>query len=209
MVGDEQCEAYDVSNSRASQIPEFFINVYKKYCDHSNGTLIDLGCGPANHLLTLSNACPELVITGYDGSQAMVNIANINVAGNTQITIKQSLFDNVNESADCIMSTQTLHHQHNPVQFWSTVKRLSRPGTKIFVADFERPNDLETVERVNITPLIAEIDLKNSLKAAFTKEEVEQHLKEAGLQLTVVSEPIMWSNGETFLSRLIIHGTYQ
>lgn len=206
MEGEEQCLEYNITNLRASNNTHF-LDLYRQYCNCSSGTLIDLGCGPGNHLTKLSDAYPNLIITGYDGSKFMIDYATKNIAGYDNISVKQSLFNNITDTANCVISSQTLHHQHDPIAFWSTVKRLTT--SCVFVIDFERPADSTIINQVSASSKVAEDDLKNSLRASFTKAEVEEHLKQVGLDLTVVSQPITFNGEPTFLNCLIIYGNYQ
>lgn len=201
MEGEEQCLEYNSTNLRASN-NSHLLNLYKQYCNCSKGVLVDLGCGPSHHLTKLSTEYPNLTIIGYDGSQAMVDYANKNIAGYNNIAVKKSLFNNIEGVADCVISSQTLHHQHDPISFWETVKRLL--PSCIFVVDFERPADHSVIDKVSSDSKIAEDDLKNSLLASFTKEEVEEQLKQVGLDLTVVSQPITFNGEPTFLNCLVI-----
>ena len=201
MEGDEQCLEYNITNLRASN-NSHFLDLYKQYCNFSAGTLIDLGCGPGNHLIKLSESYPNLSIVGYDGSQVMVDYASKNTAGYNNISVKKMLFNNITDVADCVISSQTLHHQHDPISFWLTVKRLA--SNQVVVVDFERPADYAVIEKVRSDSKVAEDDLRNSLLASFTKTEVEEHLKQAGLNLKVVSQPITFNGEPTFLNCLVI-----
>lgn len=176
MEDNNQCIEYNIISNKLYNTDDFII-AYKRYCNISEGILVDLGCGPAHHLVKLKQEFPKLNIFGYDGSGIMVALAKSNTKG-LGINIEQLTFDQINIQADCVISLQTLHHQHNANLFWTSVKRLCKPNGKIFVDDLERPNDRDIFNNV-----IANTDFKNSLQAAFTISEVEQQVKMLNLSV--------------------------
>jgi len=176
MEDNNQCIEYNIISNKLYDTDDFII-AYKRYCNISEGILVDLGCGPAHHLVKLKQEFPKLNIFGYDGSGIMVALAKSNTKG-LGISIEQLTFDQINIQADCVISLQTLHPQHDATLFWTSVKRLCKQNGKIFVDDLERPNDRDIFNNV-----IANTDFKNSLQAAFTISEVEQQVKMLNLSV--------------------------
>ncbi len=165
-----QCVQYDAVSAKLYNTDDFII-AYKQYCNVSEGVLVDLGCGPAHHLVRLKREFSNLNIFGYDGSTAMVALAKSNTK-DLGISIEQLTFDQIDMKADCVISLQTLHHQHDASLFWDTVKRICKPNAKIFVDDLERPNNEDVFDS-----LVTNIDFTNSLRAAFTLDEIKQQVK--------------------------------
>ena len=199
MTTEEQVSAYDTATPRQFAIKEI-IELYKKYTNFTEGTIVDLGCGTADYLVTLQQEFPKLNITGYDGSQPMIDVALKNISG-TDIKVICSTFDTITTTADCAISTNTLHHVHEPLMFWKTITNISN---KIFVLDLVRPENITIAQTIVETmaphePTIFKKDFLNSLRAAFTKEELEEQVKNLGLTVAI-------EGSDGFLQIAIIYG---
>jgi len=199
------------SNASREKSTDAFIYLYRVLCKSTNQKIIDLGCGPGKYLIRVAQEFPNTTIIGYDGSIKMVELAskNIKTAGlEDRVTVVHSLFTDIPiTECDCIISSGTLHHSHNPLSFWSAVKRLASKQTQIYIMDMLRPATEEKVE--SIVKALADDenayfkqDLYNSLKAAFTKQEIEEQLKQAELPLKM----IVTSHNE-FGELVFLHGT--
>jgi ubiquinone/menaquinone biosynthesis C-methylase UbiE len=161
---------------------------YGQHCGISEGTLVDLGCGPGKALARLLEVYPKLDITGIDGSITMLEQARKNLP--SSIKLQHSMLDDLTSvECDVIMSTGTLHHLADAKTFWSAIK-LAGNGTRVFVMDILRPDNLEAIDLAikTLIPDESELfkkDFSNSLKAAYTKEEIEQQLLDADLDLKI------------------------
>jgi ubiquinone/menaquinone biosynthesis C-methylase UbiE len=174
---------------------EAFLYMYRAMCDITKTKIIDLGCGSGKYLIKFAQEFPHVVIIGYDGSAEMVEIAKQNVkdAGlENRIEIKHSMFLNIPiTECDCVISSGTLHHSHDPLEFWKSIKRIVNDKTQIYVMDMLRPvNENKVIDIVNSLAKheneYFKIDLYNSLKAAFTEHEIKEQLKQVGLALKIV-----------------------
>jgi hypothetical protein len=89
------------------------------------------------------------------------------------------------------MSNSFLHHLHHPQVLWETIKQLSSPHSFIFVSGLRRPSSHEEVReivhaRARDEKEVLQRDFYNSLCAAFEVSEVQEQLKNAGIEgLTV------------------------
>jgi SAM-dependent methyltransferase len=83
-----------------------------------------------------------------------------------------------------------LHHLPNPMVLWSEARRLGRPGAVIYVMDLIRPETPDAARDIVEStagrehPILKQ-DFYNSLCAAFTTEEAEDQVRQAGLSLDV------------------------
>ena len=164
-----------------------------------SGEILDLGCGPGDVTFRIARRFPKANITAIDGSQAMLLLAE------EQLKRESDMSDRVNfvqamipgstipkKAYDLILSTSFLHHLHQPDVLWQTINEHSKPGTKIFVADLNRPEDEKTAnwivnEFAKNESEILKKDFYNSLLAAFTPEEIKGQLHKANLhQLSVL-----------------------
>ena len=183
------------SDADREQSVDAFIYLYRVLCSSSNQKIIDLGCGPGKYLIRFAQEFPNTTIIGYDGSVEMIELANHNIknAGlEHRIIVKHSLFEDIPiTDCDCIISSGTLHHSHDPLSFWASVKRIAKPGTQLYIMDILRPLTEEKVSSIvdalaNKENIYFKKDLYNSLKAAFTKKEIEEQLKQSNLSLKLI-----------------------
>jgi SAM-dependent methyltransferase len=179
-----------------------FLELYSKHINIQDGKIVDIGCGTGEYLLALENKYPNLVITGFDGSEPMIKIANgLIELHKSSVRIKHCQFKDINTSADCVISTNTLHHLHDPSIFWDCVKRVSH---RVFVMDLVRPKS-PAIARSIVDTLAADesdefkFDYYNSLLAAFSPEELTEQIKDTNLNLVIEGNP-------DFLQVAIIHG---
>jgi trans-aconitate methyltransferase len=151
-----------------------------------------LGTGTGEYLLALENKYPKLIITGFDGSEPMVQIAQGLVElHSSSVRVRHRSFKDIDEKANCVISTNTLHHMHDPYIFWDCVKKIA---PKIFVMDLIRPNSISIAS--NIVDVFAhnesnefKSDYYNSLLAAFSPKELQEQIKGTNLQLIVEGDP--------------------
>ena len=158
-----------------------------------SGDILDLGCGPGDVTFRIAHRFSKAKITGIDGSQAMIRLANERQQRESlvknRVNFIQAMVPGIDipkKNYDLIVSTSFLHHLHQPDLLWQTIFEHSRPGTKVFVADLCRPESKGAARKIvnesaNNEPEVLQEDFYNSLLAAFTPEEVENQLISAGL----------------------------
>ncbi len=160
------------------------------------GVALDVGCGPADVVVRLARRCPQLVVDGVDGADAMLRLGRARVAAaglGNRVRLYRALLPQdplPRVAVDVITSNSILHHLHDPSGLWTAVRRASRPGTAVFIMDLMRPKSAADVDRfVDVyaagEPEILRRDFAASLHAAFTVSEVREQLRQAGLGLDV------------------------
>lgn len=92
-----------------------------------------------------------------------------------------------------MVSNSLLHHLHDPQVLWRTVRQLAAPGAAVYIKDLRRPADQAALERLVAThaaqaPPVLQHDYRQSLRAAFTAPEVEEQLRQAGLEQLLVRD---------------------
>jgi trans-aconitate methyltransferase len=190
MLDDEQVKAF-VEGSKDYGI-DGFLYLYKKYAGLIKGKVVDLGSGPGQYIDALSKEYSDLEVVGYDGSPAMVNLSS---------NVTLSNIYNVVDTADLVMSTNTLHHIHNPEKFWNVAKTIA---PNVFVMDLVRPPNEETANAIvgtfakNDSDIFKQ-DYYNSLCAAFSVEELQDQIKDTNLQLSIEGD---------FLQVAVIYGVF-
>ena len=192
MIDPEQARIYAEADFEEahSRIVEMFDTFFPG--TDIKGHILDLGCGSGDITCRFASKFPESIITGVDGSSAMLEQAEL-YRGRTGIANRINFVKGCIPEApisqityDAIVSNSLLHHLHNPDVLWETVNKYSLPGTKIYIVDLCRPSDKAEAERIvkenaGNEPEILQRDFYNSLLAAFEIEEVKEQLAIAGL----------------------------
>lgn len=197
MDGTEQAEAYAIADF-ADVNQAFVARFTATFPDLRQGTILDLGCGPADIPIRLCRALSAVRVTGLDGSASMLAFAARSVEScglEARIRLVRGVLPNPplgGARFDAIVSNSLLHHLPDPSVLWREVVALARKGAGVLIADLMRPSSRKAAEAIvaryaaDERPVL-KTDFLNSLCAAFTIEEVEAQLKAAGLdrQLTV------------------------
>lgn len=196
MDGQEQALAYASADFAAGD-QAMVDRLLARFGADLGERLLDLGCGPGNITFRLARACPAATVMGIDGAAAMLRIAEQRRAADpagAAIRFEQQLLpcpEWPEAGFSAVVSNSLLHHLHDPAVLWSSVRRLGAPGAVVQVLDLQRPPDAATAAalveaHMAGAPEVLRSDFHHSLHAAFTPEEVERQLVEAGLgQLTV------------------------
>lgn len=154
--------------------------------------VLDAGTGTARIPLLLSQQRPQWQITGIDLAENMLKIgaANIKKAGlQQQITLelvdaKQLPYPNAH--FDLVISNSLIHHLPDPLPFLQEINRVLKPKGAILIRDLIRPANQETLQSL-VESIGTEYDghqkqlFADSLHAAFTLEEINQLISQAGL----------------------------
>jgi SAM-dependent methyltransferase len=156
------------------------------------GALLDLGCGPGDVTVRVARACPGWAVTGIDGADEMLELAQARVdrerlAGRVRF---ERMVLPADELADrrygAVVSNSLLHHLDDPAVLWATAATCARPGVPIAVMDLVRPATRADLDRLVGTyateaPEVLRADFRNSLAAAYRLDEVAGQLAAAGL----------------------------
>jgi SAM-dependent methyltransferase len=164
---------------------------------------LDLGCGPADIVLRFLKAFPGAECDGLDGSAAMLEHARLALEKLPGLARRCRLAQDVLPSTripksayDLVLSNSLLHHLHDPLVLWRSVREAAKPGAIVLVMDLMRPPSAMWVESLvaayaTDAPEVLRKDFRNSLFAAFEPREVVAQLEEAGLsglEVGVVSD---------------------
>lgn len=155
--------------------------------------VLDAGTGTARIPILICQQHSHWQITGIDLARSMLELARKNVlaAGLEEcITLetgdaKQMPYDDA--SFDIVLSNSLVHHLPDPLPFFKEIKRILKPGGAVLLRDLLRPANVENIAQIidsigcNYTIQQKQL-FRDSLHAAFTLEEIEQFLKEAGLE---------------------------
>lgn len=161
--------------------------------------VVDLGCGPANQLALLARLNPDCQFTGIDASAAMLELARqtLDRLHIDNVELRQgdmSALDGIaSASADAVVSTMTLHHLGDAAMLercMCEANRLLTPNGGIYMVDFGRLRREATqaffaTERRDEQPALFTEDYYNSLRAAFSLDEIRHAARTLGATVHV------------------------
>jgi len=158
------------------------------------GLFLNLGCGSGDDTFRFLRDFPQTRVIAVDGSARMLERAREDLRTRfaefrQRVEFHQAYIPGpdipVREYAG-VISNSLLHHFDDPAGFWAAVRDHARPGSRVFVGDLRRPASVQAAddlvnEYAREAPEILREDFRNSLLAAFTPEEVQAQLRQAGL----------------------------
>jgi len=158
--------------------------------------LLDLGCGPGNISFGLAERFPQARVLGVDGAAAMLQTARERLQADAPrwpgLSFAQGLLAAGGLEPPlpgrfmALVSNSLLHHLHDPQVLWRSVAQLAAPGACVYIKDLRRPATPQAalaLQQLHLAdaPAVLQHDYIASLHAAFTPEEVQQQLQQAGL----------------------------
>ncbi len=153
----------------------------------------DLGCGAADIGIRVARAYPDCRVHGVDASRAMLDYgrqAILEAGLEDRVQLHRGYLPGVTlprPAYDTIVSNSLLHHLPEPMILWREVRRLSRPGSGVFVMDLLRPDNRRRARELvrdycGDEPEILQRDFYHSLLAAYRPDEISDQLQEADLE---------------------------
>jgi SAM-dependent methyltransferase len=191
MEGLEQALAYAAANFAASD--QALIERLEQLFPRGLGErLVDLGCGPGNISFRLAERYSGAAVLGIDGAAAMLAPALQQLAEQPDLQGRLRFEQVCLPAADlpggytAVVSNSLLHHLHDPQVLWRSVAQLAAPGACVYIKDLRRPATPQAalaLQQLHLAdaPAVLQQDYIASLHAAFTPEEVQQQLQQAGL----------------------------
>jgi dTDP-glucose pyrophosphorylase/ubiquinone/menaquinone biosynthesis C-methylase UbiE len=192
MTDEELADAYaaaDLSDLNEPVVAEF----RRRFPRFRHGRLLDLGCGTADMAIRFANAFESVVVHGVDASGTMLSYGERAVRRarlSKRVTLEERYIPDPSleaEAFDAVVSNNLLHHLADPSALWQTVVRCAKPSAPVMVADLHRPPDENTaraiVERhgAQARPVLQQ-SFFDSLRAAYTVDEIRSQLDAAGLE---------------------------
>lgn len=195
MDGEEQAKVY--ANADFAEENQGFVDQFLAlYPDFQEGTVLDLGCGPADIPIRLLRCRPALHVTGVDASGPMMHWAEdaIRQAGfedRIQLICKRFQDLQLDQPADAVISNSLVHHVPNAFQFWYAVKALAKPGAPVLIMDLLRPDTTEEAQALvdqyaADEPAQLRHDFYHSLLSAFTEDEIAAQMAEMNLSRLLI-----------------------
>jgi 2-polyprenyl-3-methyl-5-hydroxy-6-metoxy-1,4-benzoquinol methylase len=191
MTDPIKCLAYS-SFDKSPLINLFVTELKEKFPDINNSLICDIGSGSGDYYETLCQEFNNATFVGYEASEEMLSLANKKVS-NSKVSFEKKFIPTDSlplEKYDGVISTMFLHQLPDPNTFWSVLKQTAKPGAFFMVMDLLREEDELVCNSIVNSYVLPEqsvfaVEFKNSLKAAFTVDELEQQLLQSNIQSTV------------------------
>ncbi len=157
------------------------------------GLILDVGTGTARIPIIMCQRRPEWRIIGIDLAKSMLQVGLENVErSRLQRQIELELVDAKqmpypNEHFDMVVSNSIVHHLPSPLPFLQELKRVLKPNGAILLRDLIRPNSQEALDAI-VESIGTDYNerqnrlFRDSLHAAFTLDEVNELVQQAGLE---------------------------
>jgi len=159
--------------------------------------LVEVGFNTGLLSLHVAGKLPDLAVSGVEENQNLVDVAEDNLtlavwansAGDVEFEMaKLHRMPFPDDSADIVFSFSSLHRWRRPVETLKECARICKPGGVVIIEDMNRH-----AEEGHITFILQFVkeggeEFMRSLQAAYTRDEVADLLKEAGLEDWQVAE---------------------
>lgn len=192
MNDDAQARAY--AETDLSEPHEAFVAYFReRFPGFVSGEVLDIGCGTGDVIIRFARSFPHTHITGVDGSDAMLDIARIDIKKHNltgQISLKKCMLPDPElqtDKYDSVISNSILHHLANPDVLWETVNGCSKVNAPIFIMDLFRPDTIDAAkslvaQHASGASIQLQKDFYNSLLASYTPDEIKSQLRISGLE---------------------------
>ncbi len=158
------------------------------------GLFLNLGCGSGDDTFRFLREFPGTNVIAVDGAARMLDHAKADLLAKfPEFQERVEFFQAYIPGPDIplreyagVISNSLLHHFDDPAMFWAAVRQHTQAGSRIFVGDLRRPASVQAADDLvnqyaSDAPQILREDFRNSLLAAFTPQEAESQIRQAGL----------------------------
>jgi ubiquinone/menaquinone biosynthesis C-methylase UbiE len=153
----------------------------------SKGVAVDLGTGPGSLARAVATRCPSLVVVGLDISLPMTRLARdrLRAEGIPNVAFVVADVHHLPfqaQSVAVMMSHGAMHHWRRLAWALGEIKQTLAEKGSVYLSDLKRDTPEDVVQRIAslLNPKQARAFL-NSVKAAYTVEELAHLVFEAGL----------------------------
>jgi len=196
MEDEAQARAY--ARADFEEPHSHFLRLFREHFPdwRARGTVLDLGCGPADITLRFARGFPACHLLGVDGARAMLEYGRQAVAAaglESRVTLVQARLpaeEVPGRAYAAVISNSLLHHLADPGVLWEAIRCHAAAGSPVFVMDLRRPESKAAARRLQQQyaagePAILQRDFYHSLLAAYTPVEIEAQLAAAQLPFRV------------------------
>jgi len=204
MDDSREVQAYSSASAQEylGKIDDSFVEHALRLVDRAPGWVLDIGCGPGQIVKKISMRLPQWRYLGVDRSEPMIRRALEPVESSSALSARegtafepgdvQFLIGDANSlpfrdaTFDLVLCNSVLHHIHDPSRLLAEIGRVAKSGAAILLRDLRRPSRVGYAFHVRWHGRhYAELMYKlycDSVRAAYTPEELSSMLRSAGMQ---------------------------
>ena len=163
------------------------------------GDVLDLGTGPARIPLLLCDRHNDVRVVAVDLSPSMLDVARVNIELSPHVD--RIMLDHI-DAKDlpyeegrfvAVMSNSIVHHIRDPRSTLAEAVRVCAPGGLLYFRDLRRPDTADEVRRLVDMYAGDENEhaqqlFSDSLRAAFTRNEIREYVTPFGFPALTVQE---------------------
>jgi ubiquinone/menaquinone biosynthesis C-methylase UbiE len=199
--GEVQAYCSAAADQYLSKIDDSFVEHALALIGPAPGLALDVGCGPGQILVKLSDRLPDWKFLGIDRSPPMIvraressdSQARSEVSGHAPraggnlcfLVGDAGALPFCNSSFDLVLCNSVLHHIGDPSDLFAEIGRVAKPGAAILLRDLRRPSRILFPFHVrwygrHYGGLMYKLYC-DSVRAAYTREELSAMLRTAGI----------------------------
>lgn len=152
--------------------------------------ILDIGCATGLLALRIGGQNEDVEITAVDDNDNLLQVAEENAAlaaivnSPGMVEFKYAELEELpfpDDSFDVVYSYSALHKWDNPEKVLQEIKRVCKDDGKVYLYDIARDSDEGMISFILQYISGGQEDFLRELRASYTTEEVQQVLKNAGL----------------------------
>jgi len=192
---DVQAYSSAAGDAYLGKIDDTFVEHALRLIGPSPGWALDIGCGPGQILMKLSERLPKWKFLGIDRSPAML-LRAVEARDSRQPAraAKENVHFQVGDATslpfcggtfDLVLCNSVLHHIGDPGRLFAEIRRVAKPAGAILLRDLRRPSRIGYPFHVRwygwpYEGLMYKLYC-DSVRAAYTRDELSTMLRSAAI----------------------------
>lgn len=178
----------DLSRENYSRWFVPFVDALLKYGLPADAKILDVACGPGLLSKSLVETGKKFTIVGVDISDYALKLAKKNCSSLKSVSFKKGSVEKLpfkDGVFDVVVCKDSFHHFNDPSLAIREMTRVLKNGGVLYMQDLRRDIPMYLFEKTNPPDTPLKMLQFYSVRASYTKEEMRNVLKKAGLRANV------------------------